>query len=64
MPVIDSTFNSAFISTDAFAVGATFKVDGTGGGTSIDINFFLEGDVIDTEAGEVEVEQPSQWRRQ
>lgn len=58
MTVIDSTFNSAFINTDLFATSVTWKVDGTGGGNSIDVNFFLEGDVIDTEAGEVEVEQP------
>lgn len=58
MTIIDSTFNSAFISTDEFAVGATFKVDGTGGGTSINVNFFLEGDTVELESGEVEIEQP------
>jgi len=58
MTAIDSTFNSAFISTDEFAVSANFKVDGTGDGVSINVNFFLEGDTIETEAGEVEIEQP------
>lgn len=58
MTVIDSTFNSAFISTDLFATSSTFKVDGTGDGTTINVNFFLEGDTIETAAGEVEIEQP------
>lgn len=58
MTAIDSTFNDAFISTDEFAVSANFKVDGTGDGVSINANFFLEGDTIETGAGEVEIEQP------
>ena len=58
MGTIDSTFNAAFISTDEFGVGATFKVNGTGGGTSIEGNFFNEGDIPGFEAGEVEETGP------
>ena len=58
MSAIDSTFNDAFISTDEFAISALFKVNGTGDGVSINVNFFLEGDTIEMQAGEVEIEQP------
>lgn len=58
MTVIDSTFNAAFISTDAFGVSAAFKVNGTGIGASIVVNDFLEGGIIETEAGGVETDEP------
>lgn len=58
MTLIDSTFNSAFISTDEFAVSALFKVDGTGDGVTIEGNFFNEGDTPELNIGEVEESVP------
>lgn len=59
MSVFGADFNNAFFSLDDFSVQAVFKVNGTGSGTSILVNFFEEGDDIITEGGYVEVKSPT-----